>query len=181
MQKGIAWIGKVTGPEQTVYGYARLYSNKDISILEWLSQLKNIQSSRGEHDSHAIYRLCTTLSEMNCSDTKVNEIGKDFCIAFVEYLKTRHKTQPKEKTLKPKTVFNYQCTFETSLNVAVRGGIIPPPIPWLSHHERAKASKWKRDYLTIDEEKRLIATIRSRTLISLPLTAIMSVNWNGVT
>ena len=66
---------------------------------------------------------------MNCSDTKVNEIGKDFCIAFVEYLKTRHKTQPKEKTLKPKTVVNYQCTFETSLNVAVRGGIIPPPIP----------------------------------------------------
>ena len=28
----------------------------------------------------------------------------------------------------------------------------------LSHHERAKASKGKRDYLTIDEVKRLIAT-----------------------
>ena len=95
---------------------------------------------------------------MNCGDTKVNEIGKDFCIAFVEYLKTGYKTA-KGENLKPKTAFNRQCTFVTALNVAVREGIIPTnPMNLLSHHERAKASKGKRDYLTIDEVKRLIAT-----------------------
>ncbi|KAA5310784.1 site-specific integrase [Phocaeicola vulgatus] len=133
-------------------------SNKDISILEWLSRFKEIQRSRGVHDIHAIDLVCAILSEMNCGDTKVNEIGKDFCIAFVEYLKTGYKTA-KGENLKPKTAFNRQCTFVTALNVAVREGIIPTnPMNLLSHHERAKASKGKRDYLTIDEVKRLIAT-----------------------
>lgn len=133
-------------------------SNKDISILEWLSRFKEIQRSRGVHDIHAIDRVCAILSEMNCGEIKVRDIGKEFCIAFVEYLKTGYKTA-KGENLKPKTAFNHQCTLVTALNVAVREGIIPTnPMSLLSHHERAKASKGKRDYLTTDEVKRLIAT-----------------------
>ena len=142
-------------------------SNKGISILEWLSRFKEIQRSRGVHDIHAIERVCAILSEMNCGDTKVNEIGKDFCIAFVEYLKTGYKTA-KGENLKPKTAFNRQCTFVTALNVAVREGIIPTnPMNLLSHHERAKASKGKRDYLTIDEVKRLIASKGKRDYLTI--------------
>ena len=93
-------------------------SNKDISILEWLSRFKEIQRSRGVHDIHAIDRVCAILSEMNCGEIKVRDIGKEFCIAFVEYLKTGYKTA-KGENLKPKTAFNHQCTLVTALNVAV--------------------------------------------------------------
>ena len=67
-------------------------SNKDISILKWLSRFKEIQRSRGVHDIHTIDRVCAILSEMNCGEIKVRDIGKEFCIAFVEYLKTGYKT-----------------------------------------------------------------------------------------
>lgn len=98
------------------------------------------------------------LSDIGCGDTKVRDIGKEFCIVFVEYLKTGYKTA-KGENLKPKTAFNRQCTLVTALNVAVREGLIPTnPMNLLSRHERAKASRGKRDYLTIDEVKRLIAT-----------------------
>ena len=133
-------------------------SKKDISLLEWLSRFKEIQRSRGVRDIYSIDRLCGILSDMGCGDTKVRDIGKEFCIVFVEYLKTGYKTA-KGENLKPKTAFNRQCTLVTALNVAVREGIIPTnPMNLLSRHERAKASRGKRDYLTIDEVKRLIAT-----------------------
>ena len=84
-------------------------SKKDISLLEWLSRFKEIQRSRGVRDIYSIDRLCDILSDMGCGDTKVREIGKEFCIVFVEYLKTGYKTA-KGENLKPKTAFNRQCT-----------------------------------------------------------------------
>lgn len=166
-------------------------SNKDISILEWLSRFKEIQRSRGVHDIHAIDRVCAILSEMNCGEIKVRDIGKEFCIAFVEYLKTGYKTA-KGENLKPKTAFNHQCTLVTALNVAVREGIIPTnPMNLLSHHERAKASKGKRDYLTIDEVKRLIATPCKNNMIKnaylfacncgLRLGDVRKLKWGDIT
>ena len=133
-------------------------SKKDISLLEWLSRFKEIQRSRGVHDIYSIDRLCGIISGMDCGDIKVRDIGKEFCISFVEYLKTGYRTA-KGEHLNPKTVFNHQCTLVTALNVAVREGIIATnPMNLLSRHERAKTSRGKRDYLTIDEVKKLIAT-----------------------
>ena len=166
-------------------------SKKDISLLEWLSRFKEIQRSRGVHDIYSIDRLCTVLSDMNCGNTKVKEIGKDFCISFVEYLKTGYKTA-KGECLKPKTVFNRQCTLVTALNVAVREGIIPTnPMNLLSRHERAKTSRGKREYLTIDEVKRLIATpcsnetVRNAYLFAcncgLRLGDVRKLKWGDIT
>ena len=90
-------------------------SKKDISLLEWLSRFKEIQRSRGVRDIYSIDRLCGILSDMGCGDTKVSDIGKEFCIAFVEYLKTGYKTA-KGEHLNPKTAFNHQCTLVTALN-----------------------------------------------------------------
>lgn len=167
------------------------FSKKDISLSEWLSRFKEMQRSRGIHDLHAIDRLCAALSDMNCNEIKVGEIGKEFCISFVEYLKTGYKTA-KGECLKPKTVFNRQCTLVTALNVAVREGIIPTnPMNLLSRHERAKTSRGKRDYLTIDEVKRLIATpcknesVRNAYLFAcncgLRLGDVRKLKWGDIT
>lgn len=166
-------------------------SKKDISLLEWLSRFKEIQRSRGVHDIYSIDRLCAVLSDMNCGDTKVREIDKNFCISFVEYLKTGYKTA-KDEYLKPKTVFNRQCTLVTALNVAVREEIIPTnPMNLLSRHERAKTSRGKREYLTIDEVKRLIATpcsnetVRNAYLFAcncgLRLGDVRKLKWGDIT
>lgn len=166
-------------------------SKKDISLLEWLSRFKEIQRSRGVHDIYSIERLCGILSDMNCGEIKVRDIGKEFCISFVEYLKTGYKTA-KGEYLKPKTVFNRQCTLVTALNVAVREGIIPTnPMNLLSRHERAKTSRGKREYLTIDEVKRLIATpcgnetVRNAYLFAcncgLRLGDVRKLKWGDIT
>lgn len=130
----------------------------DLTLSEWLARFKEIQQSRGVRDLYAIDRLRGIIAGMGGRVVTLKTVDKDFCLSFMEYLKTGYRTA-NGQPLKSKTVFNRQCTLVTALNVAVREGLIPfNPMDRLSRHERAKTSKGKREYLTIDEVKALIAT-----------------------
>ena len=140
---------------------------KEITLSEWLAQFKEIQRSRGVRDLYAIDRLRDVIIGMGKGDLTLKSVNKDFCISFVEYLKTEYRTASGQ-LLKSKTIFNRQCTLVTALNVAVHQGIIPlNPMSRLSHYERVKVNKGKREYLTIDEVKALIATPYKREDIRL--------------
>lgn len=133
-------------------------SKADITLQEWLARFKEIQKGRGIRDLYAIDRLRGIIADMGGDEVKLKSVDKDFCLSFMEYLKTGYRTASGQP-LKSKTVFNRQCTLITALNVAVREGIIPfNPMNRLSRHERAKTNKGKREFLTIDEVKKLIAT-----------------------
>lgn len=139
----------------------------DLTLSEWLVRFKDIQRSRGVKDLHAIDRLCCIFAGMGNGDVKLKAVDKNFCLSFMEYLKTDYKTAD-GRLLKSKTVFNRQCTLITALNVAVREGLIPSnPMDKLSRHERAKTNRGKREYLTIDEVKALVATPCKREDIKL--------------
>lgn len=130
----------------------------DLTLSEWLARFKDIQRNRGVKDLRAIDRLCYIFAGMDNGDVKLKAVDKDFCLSFMEYLKTGYKTTD-GRLLKSKTVFNRQCTLVTALNVAVREGLIPSnPMDKLSRHERVKTNRGKREYLTIDEVKALVAT-----------------------
>lgn len=130
----------------------------DLTLSEWLARFKEIQRSRGVKCLCAIDQLCNIFIGMGNSDVKLKAVDKDFCLSFMEYLKTGYRTAD-GRLLKSKTIFNRQCTLITALNVAVREGLIPSnPMDKLSRHERAKTNRGKREYLTIDEVKALIAT-----------------------
>ena len=129
-----------------------------LTMSEWFARFKEIQRSRGVKDLYAIDRLRDIITDMGHGGMALKAVGKDFCLSFMEYLKTGYRTASGQP-LKSKTVFNRQCTLITALNVAVREGVIPSnPMDRLSRHERAKTNRGKREYLTIDEVKALIAT-----------------------
>lgn len=133
-------------------------SQTGLTLSEWLARFKEIQRSRGVKCLRAIDQLCSIFIGMGNSEVKLKAVDKDFCLSFMEYLKTGYRTAD-GRLLKSKTIFNRQCTLITALNVAVREGLIPSnPMDKLSRHERAKTNRGKREYLTIDEVKALIAT-----------------------
>lgn len=163
----------------------------DLTLSEWLARFKEIQRSRGVKDLYAIDRLCSIFADMGNSDVKLKAVDKGFCLSFMEYLKTGYRTAD-GRQLKSKTVFNRQCTLVTALNAAVREGLIlSNPMDRLSHYERAKTSKGKREYLTIDEVKALIATPCKREDIKrsylfacncgLRLGDVRKLKWSGIT
>ncbi len=130
----------------------------DLTLSEWLVRFKDIQRSRGVKALYAIDRLRNILTDMGNAAVRLKTIDKDFCLSFMEYLKTEYRTAD-GRSLKSKTIFNFQCTLVTVLNAAVREGLIPfNPMDRLSRYERANRNTGKREYLTIDEVKALIAT-----------------------
>lgn len=163
----------------------------DLTLSEWLARFKEIQRSRGVKCLCAIDQLCNIFIGMDNSDVKLKAVDKDFCLSFMEYLKTGYRTAD-GRLLKSKTIFNRQCTLITALNVAVREGLIPfNPMDKLSRHERAKTNRGKREYLTIDEVKALIATpcrredIKSSYLFAcncgLRLGDVRKLKWGDIT
>lgn len=163
----------------------------DLTLTEWFARFKEIQRKRGVRDLYAIDRLRDIIVEMGNGEVKLKAIDKDFCLSFMEYLKTGYRTASGQP-LKSKTVFNRQCTLITALNVAVREGIIPSnPMNRLSRHERAKTNKGKREYLTIEEVKSLVATpckredIKSAYLFAcncgLRLGDVRKLKWGDIT
>ena len=130
----------------------------DLTLSEWFVRFKEIQRSRGVKDLYAIDRLRDIIADMGHGDVALKAVGKDFCLSFMDHLKTGYRTASGQP-LKSKTVFNRQCTLITALNAAVREGVIPSnPMDRLSRHERAKTNRGKREYLTIDEVKALVVT-----------------------
>lgn len=163
----------------------------DLTLSEWLARFKEIQRSRGVKCLCAIDQLCNIFIGMGNNDVKLKAVDKDFCLSFMEYLKTGYRTAD-GRLLKSKTIFNRQCTLITALNVAVREGLIPSnPMDKLSRHERAKTNRRKREYLTIDEVKALIATpcrredIKSSYLFAcncgLRLGDVRKLKWGDIT
>ncbi len=166
-------------------------SQNDLTLSEWLARFKEMQRNRGVKDLYAIDRLLGIFAAMGNSGVQLKAVDKNFCLSFMEYLKTGYKTAD-GRQLKSKTVFNRQCTLVTALNAAVREGLIPfNPMDRLSRHERAKTSKGKREYLTIDEVKALVATpckredIKSSYLFAcncgLRLGDVRKLKWGDIT
>ena len=94
---------------------------------------------------------------------RLADIDKDFCIGFIEYLRTGYvinsRAQNKGKHLSPSTANKrYQC-LRFALSEAQREGIITTnPCDLLADADKIKVPESTRAYLTIEELKRLEAT-----------------------
>ena len=131
-----------------------IYNN--VSLLDWLARCAEIKKQSGMDCSYIdrLIKVVETFSPNVC----LNEIDRKYCLDFITHLRSKGRT-PKGERYKEKTMFNYQCELVTALNSAVHDGLINTnPFTLLQPHEKFKNRESQRDYLTIDEVKRLIAT-----------------------
>lgn len=85
-------------------------------------------------------------------NTRLANIDKEFCQRFIEYLKH-------ESGLKPTTQKTYFICLNTILNDAERNGLIAKnPIRKIEAEDKIQAERPHRDFLTIEEVKKLIDT-----------------------
>ncbi len=94
----------------------------------------------------------------------LDEIDRDFCRQFISFLLTvkNHRTKD-ERELTSSTRHNYQKVLIAALNHAVREGIMPHnPFKQIPCSERIEAKEEEREFLTIEEQKKLFVTPCSR-------------------
>ena len=89
----------------------------------------------------------------------LEQVDKPFILGFIDYLRGEYRMRNGEP-LSQKSIFNLVGMFSSSLNYAVSVGKIDVnPYNLFESEERVKPGKeHKREYLTIEELKRMIAT-----------------------
>jgi len=85
-------------------------------------------------------------------------VDRQFYLDYIDWLRSSCKTAW-GKQVTPKTAHSYYTTLRTALNEAVRERLIESN-PWykLEMTEKIKVPESKRDFLTIEEIKKMIAT-----------------------
>ncbi len=88
----------------------------------------------------------------------LKQIDKTYCIEFINYLRNDYKSRMK-RPLSTNSIASYSAALSATFNWAVRHDYIKEnPFDKLSSNDRVYHVESQRDYLEIDELKRLIAT-----------------------
>lgn len=108
--------------------------------------------------------LTKYMKKCNRTHITLEEVDITFCRGYVKFLRNFTNSNyrygdPQDHIISQNTSQNYQGLFSTALNKAVRAGIIPlNPMKQLDAKERIQRTDGKKEYLTIEEVQKLIAT-----------------------
>lgn len=161
-----------------------------VTMSEWFKAFVAEKKRQGIRTADRLVNYTRILTDFD-STTILKDVDKTFCLRLITYLRDEYRTRAGKK-LSPKSIFNITGYFLTSLNMAVQSGKITAN-PWyrLSQNDKPKNPKTKREYLTIDEVKALIATpcdnetVKRAYLFScfcgLRLGDVISLKWKSIT
>lgn len=134
-------------------------------LSEWINLI--IERKRNQVSASSIKGLSRLLRHLNKykSDARVIDVDKQFCIGFIDYLRTAVSLKAsKDSSKAPKrlaliTQAEMLNTLSIVLNEAVREGLLQTnTIRLLSQTEKIKIPQSTREYLTLEELKRMIDT-----------------------
>lgn len=151
-------IGLLTLPEK-----AAPVKDKEFALTEYLIQY---ESDRGEFSSSTLKgrsdmrkKVEEYLRQAGTPSLPISSVDAEFCRGFIDYLKTaRNSVSTKEqKTISKGCAHHHQTVFCAALNKAVKEGYLPSnPMNCLDQREKLRSCPKERDYLTIDELRRMI-------------------------
>ena len=133
-------------------------SGTGMLLSDWLQTCYNNHEKRGLRDMGSISNVKRAL-HMFRPDTRLSDIDRQFCLDMIDWFRNTYKHRLTGKPVSARTADTYCQTFRTMLNEAVREGLMDKN-PWnrLETIEKIKKPESKREYLTIDEIRSMIAT-----------------------
>lgn len=141
-------------------GEAGIKQAKDepkIYLLDWMKKYKENQERRGKKDGRQIDVAIRILTMYAGEKVTMDMIDKAFCQGYIDYLLTEYR--PNGKAILHTTAHNYYRVVNGALNSAVREDIIKiNPFTRISSSDKIHKPESKREYMTVDEVRKLIAT-----------------------
>lgn len=133
------------------------YTGEGVLLSEWLQTSCNNHKMRGLRDSDGILALRKILLAFR-PDVRLIEIDKQFCLDMIDWFRNTYINRRTGTPICARTADTYCQRFRTALNEAVHEGLIDKN-PWnkLETIEKIKMPESKREFLTIDEIRRMIA------------------------
>ena len=132
-----------------------------------LTYIHMVAQRKNKYRKYALIRVANLLKEYtNKERLEFNYIDKVFLENFLDFLKTKYKSQKKgrqtlkvPKNLSNNSIYEIYSILSAIMNTAVKNGIIPQnPLKLLDASVRPKLKDSKREFLTLDELKKLVET-----------------------
>ena len=144
-------------PEESKYLKKEVETPKDeMLLLDWIKVFEELQRRRGVKSLGATKRFCASIQDFG-RNPKLKDIDKFFCLAYIDYLRSYTKKDGTDYSVKSKFDM-FEC-LNNAINTAIQQEILTAnPINKIDRSERIRRKESQRDFLTIDEVKRLIAT-----------------------
>ena len=131
--------------------------SSDMPLSDWMAIVRENHEHRGARDLEGIDCVRKNLLKFR-ADARLRDVDKLFYIDYIDWLRSSYRTA-QGRQLSPRTAHSYYTTLRTVLNEAVREKLIESN-PWyrLEKSDKIKVPESKRDFLTIEEIRRMIAT-----------------------
>ena len=144
-------------PEESKYLKKEVETPKDeMLLLDWIKEFEELQRRRGVKSLGATKRFCASIQDFG-RNPKLKDIDKSFCLAYIDFLRNYTKKDGTDYSVKSKFDM-FEC-LNNAINTAIQQEILTAnPINKIDRSERIRRKESQRDFLTIDEVKRLIAT-----------------------
>lgn len=128
----------------------------EITLLDWLRSVLEEDARRGLRES-TFKKRCIRTVEAFAPTVKLKDVDKQFCISYIDFLRSSFISSS-GKPYAAITAERVSGTLRSALNKAVRAGHIAFN-PWnkVETIDRIHVPPGKREYLTVEELKRLIA------------------------
>ncbi len=159
-------------------------------LLDWMQHYRDRQARLGRKDGRQIETAIRILQMYAGTKVTMDRVDKRFCQGYIDFLLTEYK--PNGRNLMASTAHNYYRVLNGALNAAVREDLIRlNPFTHISSTEKIHAPESHREYMTIDEVRRLIDTpmkrheeVKAAYLFScfcgLRMSDIIGLKWGNV-
>ena len=138
-------------------GLKHTSSRAKMLLKDWMQTYYEDMERKGARCLRLLKSTVRLLGEYN-NKVAMREVDRAFCTGFMRFLQYDYKTRW-GKPLTPKSASDYAGYLSSALNAAVRAGVIGEnPFMQLTPKERIQVPESKREFLTVDEIKSLIAT-----------------------
>jgi integrase len=170
-------------------GIKRADDKESMFLLDWMHTYLENQQKRGKKDGHQIKVAIQILREYAGERVTMEQIDKEFCQGYIDYLLTEYR--PMGKPVSRFTAQNYYRVLNGALNAAVRADVIKVnPFTKIGNSDKIRRPESKREYMTIEELRALIATpmknetVKQAYLFScfcgLRISDIIGLKWGNV-
>ena len=158
---------KIVELQNSEFGFKSSNIKQKARLIDYLQAISAEKKQMSKNYAHIYDALIRHIKQYCGDQTTFKQVNKEFCIGFMDYLKTTENTLYKRGVsetfpsgmLSENTKYCYIKTLNAALNKAVRDGILTSnPLNLLSRQEQPKRQLDNREYLTIDEVKQLVKT-----------------------
>lgn len=127
-----------------------------LALADWMERFYALQERKGIRKIEKLRSVIKVVNQYG-RNTKMGDIEKKWAIGFIDWI--QHTYKGRNGNVKQGTAVSYISMLSIALNAAVRAEWLGEnPFMQLSAAERVKKPESKRQFLTIEEIKTLIAT-----------------------